>query len=142
MMVEFLSNLYEQIWTQLKERNFDLLIFDIDKFLKIFAPKKQKTNCLSIFEDVDEQRDYCFSIFSFDENNADEYALNFLVYKWLLDHQDSRANDFAYILSPKNLRVDLSKVSQDDIIFFVSPQTKISTQKVHLKSIQSSHHEK
>jgi hypothetical protein len=60
----------------------------------------------------------------FNESRADEYAMNFLLYQWLQDHNDSRYEGFSFILKPCDGHFDMTAVGFDDIIGFVSPETR------------------
>ena len=66
-----------------------------------------------------------FKEFTFDKAQLDEYVCNTLIYKWFVDHKDHRCKDFTYILKPdKKVQVDMKNVSFEELLNFISPQTK------------------
>jgi type I restriction-modification system DNA methylase subunit len=60
----------------------------------------------------------------FAQRSIEEYAIDFLLYKWLKDHDDERYKEFSFIISPYNRQFDMRGISFEDIMHFVSPETK------------------
>jgi len=59
----------------------------------------------------------------FQKEDIDEYAANFLLYKWLKDHNDQRYRHFSFVIKPYNLQFDMREIGFEDLMKFVSPET-------------------
>jgi len=60
----------------------------------------------------------------FEQRSIEEYAVDFLLYKWLNDNNDTRWKEFSYIISPYNRQFIMENIEFEDIMHFVSPETK------------------
>lgn len=110
--MEHLPSLFLKIEEQLKAGHYTIRIPNKKLFQELFHVAGTKT-----IEDLAET-------FTFEETQTDEYVCNILIYKWLRDHKDTRAKDFSLILQPEHIKVDLKDVSFDELMHFISPETK------------------
>jgi len=111
----YLIDLFTKASENISDGNWSLEIVNT----KVFRNNVLK-NRMSLFSDEDafEQLEI------FDKNNVDEYAVDFLLYKWLKDHDDKRYRNFSFVIRPHNRQFDMREVSFEDIMHFVSPETK------------------
>jgi len=110
---KYLIKLFLKAVENIKNDNWQLEIVNQENFRRLYA------NEMSLFSDEDAFE----SLEIFQKENIDEYAANFLLYKWLKDHNDDRYKDFSFIIKPYNLQFDMREVELKDLIKFVSPET-------------------
>ena len=54
-------------------------------------------------------------------------VVKFLLYKWCIDNTDNRYKDiYQSVVIPKDINGDLKNVPFNEILMFISPQTKIT----------------
>jgi hypothetical protein len=124
-MTEYLSQLFVKLEEHINDRNYVLKIIDRKRFKKQFVKEKEVT-IFDIFGELEvcEGQENLENQFVFDEKQIDEYVSNLMICKWLYDHRDTRYRDFTYILRPNKIQIDMRNVSFDELMKFMSPQTK------------------
>tara|TARA_Y100000310_G_C20698245_1_gene827249 strand:- start:1121 stop:1483 length:363 start_codon:yes stop_codon:yes gene_type:complete len=115
--MKYLCKLFLKAEEKLKNNDYDTVIVNRKKFKKKFVQLDKSES--EIFTKRNMKK-----YFVFNEDEIDEYICNLLIYKWLIDHKDKRYNNFTVILKPKNTQFDLKKVSFNELLHFISPQTK------------------
>ena len=123
-MINYLPQLFLKLEEHIQNKNYILKIINKKRFRKQFIKEQKKPDIPDIFEEQPEQEKSLDQYFIFDEKQIDEYICHLLIYKWLLDHKDTRYRDFTFILKPNRIKIDMRDISFEDLIHFMSPQTK------------------
>jgi hypothetical protein len=111
---QYLTKLFLKIVENIENDNWQLEIINTKKFRKNVLKDE-----MSLYSDED-----AFEILEiFDKENIDEYAANFLLYKWLKDHNDKRYREFSYVIKPYNKQIIMENISLEELIEFISPET-------------------
>ena len=121
--MDYLSQLFLKLEEHITNKNYVLKVINKKRFKEQFEKKKEET-IFDIFGEPEPQEENIEQYFVFDEKQIDEYVCNLMICKWLWDHKDSRCRDFTFILRPNKVQIDLREVSFDDLMHFISPQTK------------------
>ena len=115
---KYLQKLFLRAERHIKNRNYTVKVVNVKKFKEKYIIKED------FMEDIFTPPKDTEKYFIFDEEKVDEYICNLLIYKWLKDHKDTRYKDFSCILKPNNVPFDMRKISFNELLQFISPQTK------------------
>jgi len=116
---EYLTELFLKASAHIREGNWEVEIVNRKNFRELHSKDK-----LKLYTDEDAFK----ALNMFDENRIDEYAIDFLLYKWLQDHNDKRYRVFSFVIKPYNRQFVMTDISFEDIMYFVSPETRKTTQ--------------
>ena len=106
-MSQLLNEIFYNICKSFKNKNYKLIPFVEEEYI-MCDPKD-----VVVFPKIIEN-----------DKIIDE-ALNTLLYEWMDDHKDTRYKEcLKYVFVTTDFDVDLSKVSFEELMHFVSPQTK------------------
>ena len=112
---KYLTQLFLKACNHISEGDWSLIIVNRKRFRRLYL---QGQLSLSSEEEAFE------ALNMFEQRSIEEYAIDFLLYKWLKDHNDRRYKEFSYIISPYNRQFIMEDISFEDIMHFVSPETK------------------
>ena len=121
-----LSQLFLKLENQFLSKHYILKIMNRRKFRKQFM---QELNLFDMFDEKGKEKNVK-QFFVFNEKMIDEYVCNFMIYKWLYDHHDKRCRDFTFVLIPRGMRANMKDISFEDLMHFISPQTKKTNEKI------------
>ncbi len=123
MNEDYLVQLFLKLEERIQKRKFSLKIFHKGRFVEQFVPQ-QEMNIWNLFGMNQKFDENLRQHFVFEDNKLDEYVCNMMICKWLFDHKDHRYRDFTFVLKPHKTVIDMQKVSLQELMDFISPQTQ------------------
>lgn len=122
MEKDYLHNMFLRLEEHIANGNYVLKVINKDRFKGKFI--RPYENLFNTVTEVEETREYFAKHYTLDPKDIDEQVCNLMICKWLLDHKDKRYRDFTFVLKPNKSPIDMRHVSFEDLMHFISPQTR------------------
>ena len=121
----YLEEIYYKCERKIEEGDYTIIIPNKSNFKDKYVQPYHKKNG-GVFKKTSKAIE---EYFEFNNNMIISYVFDFLLYKWLKDHGDSRYKDFSCILKPCRVRANLKSIPFQEIFYFVSPASKRADEK-------------